>query len=395
MRAFFSGIRYELKALRGAPAAILVLAGAALFYSLIYPGPYSTQMYRNMPIYALDMDNSSLSRELLTRINATEQLSITQSSGNPHAARLALQRGEVLGIIEIPENLQRDVLRGTSPAVGVFANAGFFLAYSEMANSASKAILQTGAELGAATDAARSGVPAEAAVTQMPFGISIRQLYDPAGGYATFVVPAVVVIILHQTLLIGLGLLCESRRLLPAAPQGWLPRTLWVIGRTAPWVFLYLVQFAIIRWGIFPLYKLPAVGTPGTILPFMALFLFAATLFGMLLAQLFKRSDDVIPLLLFTSLPVVFLSGFSWPTQMIPEPLQWLARLLPSTPGVQGFVNLDQLGSSFRDISGQLLNLLVLCAIFTGLLVFHSAPAGSASPGEARGKKSTAADQSL
>lgn len=372
MSVFLAGIRFELDALRRAPGAIVILAVAALFYGLIYPAPYSPQVYRDLPVYAIDNDNSALSRDLLARIDASADLEITAGSPDRGAARAALERGEVLGIIEIPPEFQRHALRGESPTVGVYANAAYLLAYSEVATAASEAVLETGAELGIAADTLRHGIPGRALVTQVPLGFSAVRLYDPAGGYASFVVPAVLVVILQQTLLIGLGLLCEARREGRPAPAGWGARVVWVFGRATPWVVLYLLEVILLRGLVFWLYDLPQPGTLWHTLPFMALFLIAATLFGLSLAEGFRRSDDVIPLLLFTSLPIVFLSGFSWPTQLIPEPLQWLARLLPSTPGVEGFVRLNQLDAGFNDVRLPLINLLALVVLFSGLLVWRA-----------------------
>lgn len=394
MSAFLAGIRFEFEAVRRAPGALVILAAAALFYGLIYPAPYSPQVYRDLPVYALDGDGSALSRELLARIDASPDLAIVAGSGDRRAARLALERGEVMGIIEIPAGLQRQARRGESPVVGVYANAGYLLAYSEVASAAGAVVLETAAELGVAVETARQGDPGRALAVQAPLGIDVVRLYDPAGGYASFVVPAVLVVILQQTLLIGLGLLCEARREGRPAPEGWLARTGWVLGRAAPWTALYLLQLLLIRWGVFALYDLPDAGTVWRVLPFMALFLLAAALFGLLLAEGFRRSDDVIPLLLFTSLPVVFLSGFSWPTPLIPEPLQWLARLLPSTPGVEGFVRLNQLGADFSDIMGPALNLSVLVILFAAILTWRGRPSqararGGSAAASARGLKSS------
>lgn len=373
MNAFLDGARFEWAAAKRAPAALLILAGAAIFYSFIYPSPYAPQVYKNMPVYALDRDDSALSRRLLSHINASELLEIVEGSGDPRAAKNALQRGQVLGYIEIPKGLERDVTRGQSPAVGLFANAGYLMAYSQLADTASEVILEAGGEIGAAVEAEASGNLNAAAASQAPFGIDAVQLYDPAGGYASFVVPAVVMVIIQQTMLIGLGLLCEARRAdAKGPPSEILPLACWILGRNLPWMAVYILQFLIIRWIIFPLYHLPAVGVAPQLIAFIALFTLTASLLGLLISELFQSSEDVIPFLLFTSLPVVFLSGFSWPLQVIPEPLRWFSYLIPSTAGVEGFVRLNQLGVEFSEVMMPVTNLILLCLLFGSFLVFVS-----------------------
>ncbi|WP_231758534.1 ABC transporter permease [Microbulbifer elongatus] len=369
MKALFAGARYEIRALLLAPATLLILGGAALFYSAIYPGPYSPQAYRDMPIYALDMDNSALSRQLLAHIDAADLLHIVDRSADPLAARRALEASEVLGIVEIPAGLQRDLVRGESPVVGLLANAGYLLAYSQLADAATDAVLEAGGELGAVAFAATSGKPALAAVTQAPFQLKVVELFNPGGGYASFVVPAVAMVILQQTMLIGLGLLCDARRQLKTPmPSTWGSAIAWTLGRNLPWVGIYLLQFLVIRWIIFPVYHLPAVGQAVELLPFLALFLLSVSLLGLLVAELFQSAEDVIPFLLFTSLPIVFLSGFSWPLESVPAPLRALSYLIPSSAGVQGFVRLNQLGVGFESVVVPLITLAAQCILYGGIL---------------------------
>lgn len=372
MNALLAGARFELGALRRTISAVTVLVAASLFYGLIYPAPYSAQVYRELPVYALDRDGSALSRNLLGRMDATEELHFVDGSGDPLAARRALERGDVLGIVEVPSGFERAALRGESPAIGVFANAGYLLAYSQIAGGATRAALATGAELGAGAEAKRGGAPGRAIAVQAPLGIDVVRLYNPGGGYASFVVPAVIVVILQQTMLIGLGLLCEARREGAPPPHGAGARTAWVCGRALPWTALYLVQMLAILFGVFALYDLPSQGPLWRILPFMSLYLFVAALFGLLIAEGFRRSDDVIPILLFTSLPIVFLSGFSWPAQALPVPLQWLARVLPSTSGIEGFIRLNQRGADLGSVVPQAINLALLALAFGGALVWRS-----------------------
>jgi len=370
MSAFLEGARFELRAAWRFRNALLILLGAATFYAFLYPAPYATQVFREMPVYALDRDGSALGREVLARIDASPDVRIMVASGDPLAARRALAAGEVFGIVEIPDAFQRDALRGRSPAVGVFANAGYLLGYSELATAASAAVLETGVALGIAAQAG-SGRGAEAMLArQQPIGLELVRLYDPGGGYASFVVPGVLIVILQQTMLVGLSLLCEARREVPERPvRGIGSRAMHELGRAAPWVAIHLVQLAVILGGIFPLYGLPVAGSAWRVLPFMALFFLAVALSGLLVAQAFRRAGDVIPVLLFTSLPIVFLSGFSWPQESIPEPLHMLARLIPATSGVEGFVRLNQRGTGLDAVLVPGATLAALATVALAVLV--------------------------
>jgi len=62
-------------------------------------------------------------------------------------------------------------------------------------------------------------------------------------------------------------------------------------------------------------------------------------------------------LVILSSLPIVFMAGFAWPTNMLPMPLYGLSQLIPAIPGIQGFLKLNQMGAEFYQIRPLLLQL--------------------------------------
>lgn len=372
MNAFAHGIDLEWQALHRERAALSVLVAAVLFYGLAYPLPYAPQLYRDIPLAAVDADRSALSRRLLSSADASEQVQIVGAWPDMRSARRALERNQVLGIVEIPRDFERRVLRGECPAVGVFANAGYLLAYSEVATTLTQVVLSLSATLQVG-QLAQGGRPIGAAMAeQSPLRVELVRLFNLEGGYAGFVVPAVMMVILQQTLLIGIGLLCQARR--PDAPRKLSERIAWSLGRCVPYLGLYAVHVVFILGVVFPLYGLPQRGSMPTWCSLLFLFLSASVLLGLLISELFRNRDAVIPVLLFTSLPVVFLSGFSWPTEMIPAPLRWLAAALPSTPGVSGFIRAHQLGASLAELRTPMLHLATLCLIYLSALAWITRP---------------------
>jgi len=366
MNAFRRGIDLEWRAIWREPAALLLLLAAVVFYSLAYPLPYAPQLYRDIPIAAVDADGSALSRQLLSWVDTTEDVKIIRTSMSMQSARAALERGEVLGIIAIPSQFERSVQRGDSPAIGIYANAGYMLAYSELSTTLSEVVLtlSTMLQLG---KIGQRGTPLFAAIGQQaPLRVNVVQLFDPQSGYANFVVPAVLMVILQQTLLIGVGLLCQARH--SQAPRDVLPGISWALGRTVPYLLLYAVHFLFILWVVYPIYDIPHRGSPPVLFVVMLLYLGASVLLALVLSELFEDPDTVLPVMLFTSLPIVFLSGFSWPTQMIPEPVRSLALLLPSTSGVPAFVRANQLGAHLFELRNPLVQLAGLCCLYLAVL---------------------------
>lgn len=98
-------------------------------------------------------------------------------------------------------------------------------------------------------------------------------------------------------------------------------------------------------------YDIARTAEPATLWLFTLPFLLATTWFGVALGALFTRRDLPTQVVLVSSLPLVFLAGFIWPLELIPAPLNWLAQWVPSTPAIEGFLRLNQMGAGFEQVA--------------------------------------------
>jgi ABC-2 type transport system permease protein len=79
-------------------------------------------------------------------------------------------------------------------------------------------------------------------------------------------------------------------------------------------------------------------------------FLLACIFLALAAASLFRRRETAMQVLLFTSLPSVFLAGFAWPVEALPPWLRAVSLLLPSTTGIAGFLRLTEMGAPLRHV---------------------------------------------
>jgi ABC-2 type transport system permease protein len=93
-------------------------------------------------------------------------------------------------------------------------------------------------------------------------------------------------------------------------------------------------------------------------------FLLAITFFAQTLGGVCRQRETSIQGLLITSIPFLFLAGFAWPLDLMPLPLRWLAHLVPSTAGIQGFVRLNQMGASLSEVAHWWWTLWALCLLY-------------------------------
>jgi len=375
VRRLAAVIRDEYLAVLRNPGTLLVFLGGLLVYSMMYPLPYTNQVIREVPVVPVDLDRSAMSRRLLRWADATEEVRLAAPAPDLAAARDRVMLEGAGGALVIPEGFERAVLRGEQAAVGVFADATWFLAYRQVLGGLYKAAatLSAGVEirrLTAADFGERRALQARETVR-----VDAGPLFNPSGGYAFYVVPAVLILVMQQTLLIGVAVMGGARReglVASAANAGALAV---LVGRAFAYVTWYSFYPLFYLTVVYRAYDFPSPGDPFSAMVFLAPFLVAVAMLGITLAGLFRSPDDAIPALLFTSVPMVFLMGFAWPLETLPVGLRWAAMLLPATPGALGFVRINQLGASLAEVSG-------LWFLLWGLAAVYAVPAWFAVRGE-------------
>lgn len=210
----------------------------------------------------------------------------------------------------------------------------------------------------------------QAMASRSPVNLQMVALFNPTEGYGSYVVPAVALLILQQTLLMGVamcvgtwveagkhraGIGVWSGRLLAFSTVGWLSG---------------LFYFGWIFW----VQDFPRGGNPLGALALLAIYVPAICAVGALLGLCFRNRERALQVLLFTALPLAFLSGFSWPVEALPEPLQALRWLFPSTAGIQASLRLNQMGAPLADVAGCLTVLLALAALASLLVIRLARP---------------------
>lgn len=386
MRTFFQAVREEFGRIFSDRGALLLLVAAVVFYSFVYPLPYRPQVPKEMPIVAVDLDRSASSRRLIRMADATELVEVRKRTTEIRLAEREVREGRAAGILIVPEEFERKLLRVERPTVEILADAAYILVYRQVLTG----LVQAAATLSAGVEIRKLrvvGVPQAAARARRdPLPLVQRPLFNPSTGYATYVVPAVLLLILQQTLLIGIGLLAGTARERGEEPtwsaqdgENECPwsRCCVVLGRAAAYFSLSFVH-CIFYFGILTrLYRFPHRGEPLALLLFLVPFLLSVVLLGLALSSLFKHRETAMQTLLFTSLPAVFLAGFSWPQEAIPRWLGLVAHLLPSTAGIPGFLRIQQMGASLGQVLKEWIVLWGLCALYLGLALWSVCKRGS------------------
>lgn len=364
----FGAWRDTLKAIVHDKGVLLLMAIAPVLYGFFYPWPYATQTVARVPVAVVDYDHSNLSRQITRFAQVSPRISVRMVTGDEREAGQALWRGEIEGYAILPPDLKRDVLRGSAAVVTVQANGSYALLNKAVLYGFAEAVgtVSAGVEIKKLQAGGQSALQAQA--SRSPINLQMVALFNPTEGYGSYVVPAVALLIIQQTLLMGVGLLvglwAETGRH-RASPAVWLGR---ILGFSTMGYLSGLLYFGWIFW----LQDFPRGANPGGALVLLAFYMPAISTLGALLGVWFGNRERALQVLLFTALPMAFLSGFSWPAEALPEPLQALRWVFPSTAGIQASLRLNQMGAPLADVANCLLALTAISAV-TGLLLLSVA----------------------
>ena len=184
---------------------------APVLYAVFYPQPYLGQLVRNIPIAVVDQDNTELSRDLVQALGAHGNLSIALRAATYTEAEDAIQSRHAFGIVGIPPDTERNVLKGVQARLPIYGNSTYFILFNRTLQGILESVQAT------VIDAATSGARAEGAGVQAataaraPVDLVMVPLFNPTASYSSYVVPAAFVLILHQTLLMGAAMLGRRR----------------------------------------------------------------------------------------------------------------------------------------------------------------------------------------
>ena len=357
----------EWRRVLGNRGAFMLLVAAPLVYGAYYPQPFLNQILRKIPIAVVDNDLSDLSRRIVQTLDASGTVQVVGRAETLAEARTALDRGEALAVVGIPPETERDVLKGTTVHIPIYADATYLFIFRTMGSGIAVALNTLSSELaagGARTDG--SLVKAALAATS-PADILLQPVFNPVGGYASYIVPAAFVLILQQMLLIGASMLTVV-----ALAQGLGGAFTSVLGRGVAHLTVFLPALALYFIVLPRFYGFSALGNPLQLFALASVFVLATSFMGQAVGSWFKHPETPTLIFLGTSLPQLFLTGFSWPREAIPGPVWAAGTIFPSDLAIDGLVRIDQLGASLWEVARDWRGLLALAAVYFVLAVISA-----------------------
>lgn len=203
---FRTVVRNEYGSIFTDAGVILVLVLALLIYSTLYSLAYGTQVLRNVPIGVIDMSNTSTSRQLINTFNAGPNVYVAYEPGDMDEAKHLFYDREIYGVVYIPSDYEEKLLGGQQAVVSLYVDASYFLMYRQAFQELVSGIGTTGAMVEFQRLIAKGANIPQATATTQPVIYQSHNLFNPYLGYGSFVMPAIIMVIIQQTMLIGIGI---------------------------------------------------------------------------------------------------------------------------------------------------------------------------------------------
>ena len=369
-------IAREFRAISTSYAVLLVLMGGIFVYGLLYNYMYAPNIVTKAPVAVVDNSHSSLSRQYIRWLNATPQIEIYAQAMDYHEAQEWMKEGKVQGILYLPHNFEDRVFQGEEAVFSLYATTDAFLYYEALQEASSRVML-------AINDAYRPDgtvfLPPQgliAVAMAKPVNISGTALYNSTEGYGSYLIPAVMMVIIFQTLLMVIGMVTGDeyqtggiRAYLPFG-TGWKTAARIVAGKTFVYCMLYAL-FAFFLLGLLPhFFSIPNIGSGKDIIIMLIPYLLATSFFGLAASRWFTDSEAPLLMIAFFSVGLIFLSGVSYPMELMPWYWKMAHYIIPAAPGTLAFVKLNSMGGNMADIRPEYITLWVQTVVYFGLAVW-------------------------
>lgn len=345
----------ELKNVLKDQGVLMFLVIVPLAYPLLYSWIYNNEVTREVPVAVADMSHSHTSREFTRMLDASPDTKVAARCKSLEEAKERVGRGEAYGVVYFPQDFQTKLNRMEQTHVGVYCDMSLMLAY--------KAIFQTCTAIQGNLNSriqielTGNATAREDELTTRPLDFDEVPMFNNTAGYGNFIIPGVLMLIIQQTLLLGVGMAAGTARernnygfLVPANKHyRGVMRIVW--GKSLAYFMIYIVMGTYLLCAVPYMFNFISLVSWKSLMPFILPYLLACIFFSMTISVLMRYRENVMLLVVFSSVPLLFMSGVSWPQSNIPSFWQGVSWLFPSTFGIRGYVRMNSMGATLEDIS--------------------------------------------
>ena len=348
---------------------LIFIVFVPLAYPLLYSYVYTNEVCRDVPAAVVDDSKSTLSREFISNVDGTPDVKIIGTFSNVKDAEQSIKEHDAYAIIQIPESFEYDLRHGNQTKVGLYCDMSSMLYYKAFLLACTDVSLNMNNDI--KVERLGSITTRDEEITKMPILYEHKSMYNPQQGFAAFLIPPILMLIIQQTLLLGIGMEMGNTR--EKYMGSFIPfdfhykRVMPIVwGKALVYFPLYFVEAVYMVTFVNRSFRLPTMGDYRTFVLFIIPYLLACIFFAITLSSLIYRREDCILIFVFMSVPMVFLSRVSWPRSAMPQFWRYFSDIFPSTLGMNGYVRIMTMGCSIHDIANIYIGLWIQTAFYFG-----------------------------
>lgn len=321
-------VRKEFLHLRRDPRMVIAVLVMPIVQLLLFAYAISFDV-TDVPTVVVDSDRSPASRAYIDAYRASEFFDVRGEVADIRAVDGVFQRGEARIAVVVPAGTEASIQRGEKASVAVLVDgsepneARIGAGYANALNQA------YGRELAFAW-ADRTGVDMTRSGVLEP---RLRTWYNPERSSSIFLIPGLIVVIIMIVTVQQTAVTLVRERIQGTQEQMAVsplrPLEL-MVGKLLPWTLLAFVDVVAITAVGMAVFGVPLRGSITLFVIASVVFVFAALAMGLIVSAVSPSMEVAnIGALLLSFLPAFLLSGFAFPLESIPAPLQWLSYAFP------------------------------------------------------------------
>ena len=375
IRNMFEVYCREFKLVRHDVGIILFFMFLPLAYPIVYSLIYNPELVKDVSMVVVDHDRSPLSRELVRKMDATDQSHVIGYAADLNEARHAVNSHKAYAILEIPEGFGRKVGRNETGNAVMYCEMSLLLRYRGFLVASTNVMQEFSSEL--MTENINNIAPlAETVVSGDIMPVESVSMGNIRNGFDSFIMPGVLILILQQCIVLAVGMAGGAQRekmrytgycsdnLAPSIP-------LTMLGQMLCYLTVLIIPIIFMLHYVPLIFRFPMEGSNLEIFAFIMPMVLASFGLGFAVQSLVTERETIFVIWVATSLLFLLLSGLIWPIYDMYPAWRWLAYICPSTWGVEGFIKMNANGASLSQLGHIYRNLWILVGVW-GVLGYLS-----------------------
>jgi ABC-2 type transport system permease protein len=321
MKRFIGFVRKEFYHIFRDRRSLIILFGMPVAQILLF-GFAITNEINNVDIAVLDRSRDALSRQIINKIESSKYFKITDRIEDENSIESIFQKGKIKAVIVIGDDFAKRVMTSNNAQIQVVSDATEPNTANTIANYIGSIVRNYQAELNVTSE------------KQFNIDILARMVYNPELKGVFMFVPGVmtIILLLVSAMMTSISIAKEKEigtmEVLLVSPLN--PFQV-ILGKVIPYISLSVINAIIILLLGFFVFNMPVNGSIFLLALVTILFIITALALGIFISTVADTQQTAMMIsLMGLMLPVILLSGFIFPVESMPWPLQILSNIVPA-----------------------------------------------------------------